>query len=200
MRAFGLIVSTLVMFLPSTSARAETTTQKSQSEQTADTFTKNSIFAEFGGAGIIYTLNYERRVARYAGIRVGFGYTFQDLEFYSGGSGSLNDQYRFVVPVMLNLLPQSGAHAGELGAGLAIRYEYEKDVAYAGENDNVTLERVFDAYGTGLIGYRYQPPTSGFHLRAGLSVVVGNRLNYFGKDVRAIGALPLPYISLGGCF
>ena len=159
----------------------------------------NSLFFEVGGPGIITSVNYERRPVDAIGFRVGIGYSTQDMSFLNDASKSLSsDQWRITAPVMLDILGiRKREHTVEIGVGVALRYEYIKEVTSVTGNRDRSEQSILDAYGVGLLGYRYHPFTADLHFRMGMAVVIGNRLNYLGRNEQTLGPLPLPYIGIG---
>jgi hypothetical protein len=141
----------------------------------------NAAYAEVGGQGILFSLNYDVRLNHTVagpGLRVGLGY------------GVSTDPSYFSVPVGVNwLFGNYRGHYLELGAGMT--YVSISNVA---PGDSISFankewhgdQRLFLA--TTVIGYRYQPEVSHFHFRAGFSP-------QFGKAVWMI-----PYLSVGYAF
>lgn len=117
---------------------------------------RNLIHGELLGAGGLYSINYERRVARQWTVRAGFS-------AYNGQSdASTDDSVTLVLfPVMVNALLPGGTHNVELGAGPTMGYA------------SATVEDLGSLTGFGVgaisanIAYRYQPPEGGVSFRAG---------------------------------
>ena len=112
----------------------------------------SQVYFEVGGAGIIYSFNYDGRFGKYEnglGFRAGFG------------GASVNGSGYYALPVQLNYLAGNRGKYIEIGGG----------VTYAPGLD------VFDdgskAYGTLCIGFRKQPVgRKGFTFRAAFNPVI----------------------------
>lgn len=139
----------------------------------ADT-TKNTLFVEALGNGLIYSVNYERFVAPRIAIRIGG-------EYLGGSFDSSESVSLGLFPVMGTVLLGEGTHHIELGAGLTFATA-NVDLDELGELDAAALP-------TATIGYRYQKPEPGFIFRIGFTPVV--------LDERV---LPWGGISLGYAF
>lgn len=128
---------------------------------------KNSVFAELGGNGVIYTLNYERFFLQDAALRVGAMY-FGVSAVGTGSDGSTDSASAswLAVPIVLEYTGvRSGNHALELGIGVEPMHfsaTASSGGTFAGANGWLMT-------GTGSIGYRYQDPKGGFLFRATFS-------------------------------
>jgi hypothetical protein len=176
----------LVCILAAGSAFADPMRPASRSDSEAD----NSIFVEGGGPGLLYSLNYERRLEQDFGLRVGFSYTS-----LSGSAGSTSASAAFVtVPVIASYLGlRGGNHILELGAGGTMVYA---NGAASGTGMAVSGSGM-GGLGTVLIGYRRQPVEGGFQFRIGLEALIGKGLALSNPDPNTIGVLPWMYMSLG---
>jgi hypothetical protein len=115
--------------------------------------TRNSIFAELGGQGLLFTFNYDARFLKKEsgpGYRVGVGYMKMD------------DNSTLTIPVSFNYLLGKKSKFLELGLGGTL--------ANAKLFDSGSGLQVF---GTMSFCYRYQPTDGGFSYRIGLSPVFG---------------------------
>jgi hypothetical protein len=146
----------------------------------------NALYVEGIGAGLLYSINYERFVKDNLSVRVGF----------SSWSFSFLDHYDFVgIPVMANYLIGSGSSKLNLGLGfeyIRIKYTgtFSGAMANIFSNDaTVPTQTVSGVVLIGSLGYRYQPIDGGFHFQAGVVPIVSTH-----------GARILPEISLGACF
>jgi hypothetical protein len=143
----------------------------------------NNIFVEGLGPGLFYSFNYERIISD-IGIRAGIGYISLGASSASGQSSA--HAYFLTVPFDINYIGIGGKkHIFELGGGVTIA-AVGAGVSSLGVESN---ESTTFFYGHLNMGYRMQPPTGGFMMRAGISPIIGSGL-----------FLPWPYISLGAAF
>ena len=68
-------------------------------------FSKNNIYAEFGGAGYTRTINYDRKLYNIYNLRIGYGFNNTDkngtLHFYPIGASYLIDKEDYDIEVGL---------------------------------------------------------------------------------------------------
>jgi hypothetical protein len=156
----------------------------------------NSVFAEGLGAGLAYSINYERRVIDDLGIRVGFSYLS-----VSATAGAAESSGAFVTfPVTVSYLGvRGGKHALEVGGGGTLAYAAVSGSAFASSSSEGV-----GGYGTLFLGYRLHPvDRAGFQFRIGAMALIGPGLNVFGDTVeerQGVGVLPWGYISFGAGF
>lgn len=146
---------------------------------------KNAVFFELLGNGILYSLNYDRRLNDMFSVRGGLMYFSVSAEANAGSASSSAKASLLLVPLLFNVLLGGKNHKFELGAGPLIAYASAKA---SGLGSSASDSGVGVA-GTGSLAYRYSPSDGGFFLRAGLSPV-------FGKG----GFLPWPGVGLGAVF
>src|SRR5262245_53289303 len=121
---------------------------------------KNALYAELGGNGAWYSLNYERFLRNDASVRIGAMYMSVTA---SSGSSTANATW-LAVPIMFNYLGlHAGSHALELGGGLDLMYFSAGASSFEATADASGVTPV----GTATIGYRYSNPEGGFVFRAG---------------------------------
>jgi hypothetical protein len=158
----------------------------------------NSIYAEGLGAGLAYSLNYERIVVRDLGVRAGFGY------WGVGASATVDGQTMgasasfLTIPVTASYLGvRSGKHSLELGGGATLIH-----TSGSGSGFGVSAsESAMSALGTAMVGYRLHPVGhAGFQFRVGAMALVGKGLGLSATDPEKIGVLPWLYLSLGASF
>ncbi len=168
----------------------------------------NSIFLELGGAGIFYSLNYERRVIDDLGVRLGFGYFGIGASASSGGS-TVSAGYSIIsVPLTVQYLGvRSGKHGLEAGGGINIAYESGVATASSDGTTASASGSAFTPMGLVHVGYRLHPVgKAGFNFRIGVMMAVargwglGRGLPNGVDDPLAIGFLPSGYLSLGASF
>ncbi len=126
---------------------------------------EQAIYAELGGAGLAYSINYDTRFNKGEngiGARIGIG--------------TMNTN--FTIPVQLNYLHGKGKHKLELGIGITSflfskRYE-----------NNQLVKRSIVSIPSGTLMYRYQDSAAHFLFRAGLSPIFapGNRSPFAGPS------------------
>jgi hypothetical protein len=113
----------------------------------------SQVYFELGGAGIIYSFNYDGRFDRYEnglGFRVGIG------------GASANGSGYFALPLQLNYLAGSRGRYVEFGGGVT----YAPNLDIFGNRSNT--------FGTLAIGFRMQPlGRKGFTFRAVFSPIIG---------------------------
>jgi len=142
----------------------------------------NNLFVEGLGPGLWYSFNYERIISD-VGIRAGLGY----ISLSGSSSTSEAHVYWLTIPVDVNYIGiGSKKHIFEVGGGFTVLAvgAGASGLGVDSQNDSATL-----FFGHLNLGYRMQPPTGGFMMRAGISPIIG-------KGV----FLPWPYISLGAAF
>jgi hypothetical protein len=150
-------------------ASAPAMAQEHQVTSSKPLIAKNALYVELGGNGVGYTLNYERRIAEQASLRVGGMFWKASATASSGGDSVSSSATMAIVPVMANFLGLGTAnHKLEVGAGVAMAY-------FSGEASNSIGDKVSGTgmvpMGTATLGYRYQPRDGGFLFRAGYTPV-----------------------------
>lgn len=139
----------------------------------AQEYPTHNVYAELGGPGLAYSVNYDTRFAdahKGLGLRAGVGFWTVSPE----------NLHRFVLPVQLNYLAGKQRLFFEAGAGTTLLHS-------GGGGDSifdVTDKKGTSVIGTISCGYRYQAITKGINAR------VGGSLNF-----HKVG-LPLPYPAL----
>jgi hypothetical protein len=154
----------------------------------------NSIYAEGLGAGLAYSINYERMVIDDLGVRVGVSYLSMSA---SAGTSSASSSL-LSIPITASYIGiRSGKHSLELGAGATV-------LRSSGSGSSLGVSASgsgMTALGTAMIGYRIHPvDRAGFHFRIGLMALAGNGLGLDTSDPNAFGILPWGYISFGASF
>lgn len=142
----------------------------------------NAVYVEFGGNGLVYSVNYERFLNEDVSARAGVGYlAVGDSTLVGSASASLT-----TVPLMLNYLGVGrDDHRLELGAGVVILYMSAQTYDGLGSDLGAGLL----AAGTGSVGYRYAPLDGGFSFKVAFTPLLG-----------AFGLIPLAGVSLGAGF
>src|SRR5688572_11103749 len=132
----------------------------------------NSIYAEGLGAGLAYSLNYERLVADEVAVRAGFSYMSFGASVSSGGQTSSASATFMTFPITASYLGvRSGKHALELGGGATM-------MSASGTASGIGVSSSgsgFGALGTAMVGYRIHPlEGAGFNFRVGAMALMGN--------------------------
>jgi hypothetical protein len=128
----------------------------------------SQIYLELGGSGLIYTLNFDKRLSKMEnglGFRLGIG-----------GAGSEGSGY-VAIPAQLNyLLGENGKYL-ELGAGVTF-LSAQADFFFNDETQSTVL-------GNAVVGFRSQPfGKKGFTWRAAFTPFISNGfLPYFGASI-----------------
>lgn len=142
----------------------------------------NALYVELLGSGILYSLNYDRAIGPIA-ARIGVEYWSLSATNSNGSSASVT---WLNVPLTVSYLGiGSLKHIFEIGAGANISY-FGGSASLLGASSSGSA---VTAWGTVILGYRYQPPDGGFFLRAGIDPLIGS--GFF---------LPWPYVGLGATF
>jgi hypothetical protein len=158
----------------------------------------NTIYAEGLGAGILYSINYERMVLDDLGVRAGFSY----VSF--GASSTVNGQTTgasaslMTVPITLSYTGvRAGKHALELGGGATLAFA--SGAGSAGVSSASASGML--PYGTAMVGYRIHPiDHAGFNFRVGAMAIAGKGLSFSTSDPAAFGMIPWIYLSMGASF
>jgi hypothetical protein len=160
----------------------------------------NSIYVEGLGAGLAYSLNYERLVLDELAVRGGFSY------MSIGASSTVNGQtvgasatwMTFPITASyLGIRSSNGKHALELGGGATLTYASASASSLGSSAEGSGM----GVLGTTMAGYRLHPVDgAGFNFRVGLMGLVGKGLGLSTPDPTAIGFLPWFYLSLGASF
>jgi hypothetical protein len=159
---------------------------------------ENSIYAEGLGAGLAYSLNYERMVADEVAVRAGFSYMSFGASATSGGQTSSASATFMTFPITASYLGvRSGKHALELGGGTTL-------MSASGSASGVGASSSgsgFGALGNAMVGYRIHPVEgAGFNFRIGAMALMGKGVSLSSTDPSAFGVIPWFYLSLGASF
>jgi len=158
----------------------------------------NSIYAEGLGAGLAYSLNYERMVLDDLGVRLGFSYLSMSASATSGGATSSASASFLSFPITASYIGiRSGKHSLELGGGFTMTRS-----SGSGSSFGMTASGSgMSGLGTAMVGYRIHPvDRAGFNFRIGLMALAGKGLGLDTSDPAAFGVLPWGYISMGASF
>lgn len=160
---------------------------------------ENSIHAEGLGAGLVYSINYERLVLEDLGVRAGISYMSFGGTVSDGTSTVAEAKSTFMTfPVEVSYLGIGSAHhIFEVGGGLSLLYASgsASGVGYSSSGSGMGVLPNL------LMGYRLHPVDgAGFQLRVGMMVFIGKGLGFDVTDPGKIGYLPWPYLSLGAAF
>lgn len=142
----------------------------------------NALYLELLGASLFYSINYDRRIGDLA-LRGGLMYFSVSSGVSSSGESASASWIGIPLSVMYNI--GSIKHSFEVGAGITIHH-------FGGSVNSLGVESTGSAttvLGHAILGYRFQPPQTGFFLRAGLSPIIGSGV-----------FLPWPHVGLGATF
>lgn len=126
-------------------------------------FARNSVYVEFLGPGILYSINYDRRLTEHIGFRAGisaWSIDSLDLIFLQ-----ITDFKYRSFPLTINYLTGKKSSHLELGIGvMPIFVEGTFQVFYF--LGSSTGDKTSSLLGIGTLGYRYQHPRGGMVVRA----------------------------------
>jgi len=131
-------------------------------QEEATRFSRNAIYVEVLGQGILYSVNYDHRFTPHIGLRAGFTTWVLDLVIIP--------EMRFTgFPIMINYLTGEGTSHLELGIGVIPM------ILSSPERENflglfhVEERTMTTVLATATVGYRAQPQDGGFVFRIGLT-------------------------------
>jgi hypothetical protein len=162
----------------------------------------NSVYLEGLGAGLLYSLNYERMVNDDLGVRIGFSY----MSFSAASSDPTTGQSTsastsiVAVPITASYIGLRGRKSSlELGGGAEMIY-----VASSSGSSSLGVSAsgagIVPA-GIAMVGYRLHPVDNpGFQFRIGVMGIFGPGLSLSSNNPGAVGVIPWPYISFGASF
>lgn len=151
---------------------------------------RNNVFAEAFGAGLWYSLNYERILVPSLAVRVGFS-------FLSASFGGIDRTQFLSIPVTAHLL---------LNSSRRNQFDVSLGATMIWASNLNRLSNLLDpgagavVWGTAGLGYRIQPRRTGFHFRVGGGALFGKGIP-MGLDLSAKrGLLPWIYVGAGASF
>lgn len=198
-----LILSLLVVFLFQFNADAQIIIGDNASKPKTDSLKidslkkvrAESIYFESGGAGWLFTLNYDTRFNKRRnglGLRIGAGYfrrTFVSLFSSDLPGNPPHPNTYFTVPLQLNYLLGKKSHFAEFGVGATFTM-----FNGAGRSSNVLFPitkpgNQYKLINTVTAGYRYQPLNGGINFRINVDMFYS-----------AIFVMPTAGLSVGYTF
>jgi hypothetical protein len=158
----------------------------------------NSIYAEGLGAGLAYSINYERMVLDDLGVRAGMSYLSMTASASSGTASSSASASFLSFPITASYIGvRRGKHSLELGGGVTLTRSSGSGSSFGMTASGSGMSGI----GTAMIGYRIHPVDhAGFQFRVGLMALAGKGLGLDTTDPSAFGVLPWGYISMGASF
>ncbi|MDZ7808500.1 MAG: hypothetical protein U5K71_15510 [Gracilimonas sp.] len=137
----------------------------------------HSYYFELGGAGFLYSLNYEYGFKKNLAFRLGTMFLrYKNFE----NEGDENQYQGIIIPITINKFVGKKAHKLEFGTGFVIQdFRVENNLPNRDEMFLGMLET--DTGGIGILGtfgYRYQPVNGNFLFRLGISLDASPSLNY----------------------
>jgi hypothetical protein len=152
---------------------------------------RNAVYAEGLGAGLAYSLNYERLVVDDLAVRVGASYLSVSASASAGGQSSMASSSWMT-------FPSRQLHRGGLGQARPRAGRRRHPRLRLGSASTIGASASgsgTSAMGNLMVGYRLQPVDGGFQFRVGLAALVGQGLGLDVKDPTKVGVLPWFYIS-----
>ncbi len=144
---------------------------------------RNAVYAEILGAGVFYSVNYERFISDDVTVRMG-------VSSFSLRSNSGKDHSNIViVPIVANYLLGHGNSRVEIGAG--IDYVSDHGISLGDISRSYSQHSSSGIIFIGSFGYRYQPSDGGMHFRLFATPFLSP---YTGKFAMWLGS------SVGVCF
>lgn len=203
-KVVSLLLAVVAWWLGSTAVAAA---QQVVSEQNAPLFqgrpvtnkpAPNSVFFEGLGAGLYYSINYERRVIDDVGVRAGLSYLSLSTTSRSGDTRVSTHASYVTIPITVSYLGVRGRRSGlEVGGGLTLAYA----AGTSSTGVSSTSGSGMTPFITGLVGYRLHPVDgAGFQFRVGLTALMAKGLSLSSPNPNRFGVLPWPYISFGAGF
>jgi hypothetical protein len=159
----------------------------------------NSVYAEGLGAGLIYSLNYERMVTDDVAVRVGFGYLSVGASASAGGTTSSSSASLVTVPITASYtgIRTRGGAGLELGGGSTLIYTSGSASGAGTAASGAGLTPTVVA----MVGFRLHPVDhAGFNFRVGAMALGGQGLGLSNADPTKFGFIPWGYISMGASF
>lgn len=155
----------------------------------------NAIFIEGLGAGLAYSINYERHVVPELAVRLGFSYLSVSASASSGDTSAEASSAYLTFPITAAYV---GLRGLEVGGGVTLAYASGSASTVGASASGSGIAPL----GTLAIGYRLHPRgRAGFQFRVGAMALVGKGLS-LSSDASPddIGILPWLYISFGAGF
>lgn len=160
----------------------------------------NAVYVEGLGAGLFYSINYERRIIDDVGVRAGFSYVSYGASVTTGSGTSSSSVSFLTFPIGASYLGiRGGKHALELGGGVSLTYASGTSSSLGSSASGSGV----GAFGNVLVGYMLHPVDhAGFNFRVGVMALMGPGFNVFGEpgELGNFGVLPWGYISFGAGF
>jgi hypothetical protein len=158
----------------------------------------NSVFLEGMGAGLFYSVNYERRVIDDLGVRAGFSYLTLSTSASAGGTTASSSASYLTIPITASYLGVRGRRSGlELGGGMTLAYTS----AAASSGLTAAADSGMTVFGSAMVGYRLHPVDhAGFQFRVGVMALAAKGLSFSNPDPESFGVLPWFYLSAGAGF
>ncbi|WP_141491502.1 hypothetical protein [Longimonas halophila] len=161
-RRVAFIIGLLGLVVLSAPAYAQQTTAVSDSTaRAAAEPARNALYVELGGAGLLYSINYDRHLVGRLHLRGGYATLMSDFLF----NGRAH-----MVPVQLAFVSNT-THGLELGAGATLVRGNGPSGLRPHNTDDTSTSGIAASF---VVGYRYQPIERGFLFRIGFTPFVGS--------------------------
>ncbi len=138
---------------------------------------RQAVYVELGGAGYVYSFNYEYYFNNKFSLRIGGMFLrYTEIE----RNRNENRYQGIIVPVIANRFFGKNSHKFELGAGFLLQdFRVENDLPDRTERFIGIFDTNTGGIGlAGVIGYRYQPLEEGFLFRLSLSLDAAPGFDY----------------------
>jgi hypothetical protein len=159
----------------------------------------NSVYAEGLGAGIVYSINYERMVIDDVAVRAGFGYLSVGASASGGGATASSNATFLMFPITASYtgIRTHGGTGLELGGGSTLLYTSGSASALGTASSGAGITPTIVA----MVGLRIHPVDhAGFNFRVGAMALGGQGLALSNADPTKFGFIPWGYLSLGASF
>lgn len=167
-------------------------------QRDSDKPAQNSVYAEGLGAGLAYSINYERVFVDELAVRGGFSYlSVSASAATSSGTAEASATY-MTFPITVSYFGLRGRKSSlEVGGGMTLIYASGSASALGVSSSASGVAPV----GTLLLGYRLHPVGgAGFQLRVGAMALAAKGFSLSNPDPEAFGVLPWLYLSMGASF
>ncbi len=157
------------------------------------------MYAEGLGAGLAYSINYERMVIDDVPVRVGFSYLSFGASASAGGASSSASTTFIQIPITASytgIRTRRGVGL-ELGGGTSLLYASGSASGLGTSASGAGITPLLVA----MVGLRIHPiDKAGFQFRVGAMALGGEGLAFSNADPSKFGFIPWGYISCGASF
>lgn len=167
-------------------------------EHNSDKPAQNSVYAEGLGAGLAYSINYERIFVDEIALRGGFSYLSSSASATTSSGTTTATASYLTFPITVSYFGLRGRKSSlEVGGGMTLTYASGSASALGVSASASGIAPV----GTLLLGYRLHPVGgAGFQFRVGGMALAAKGFSLSNPDPEAFGVLPWLYLSMGASF